>query len=735
VADTIFTDQSTTNTGLDRLTDMVMSDSGLSRNIPDSEIVEGADFSNAMADIINEAIVNTRVGEDNKLDADDVRLINAYILKNHADTWAWLHGDDEKGEETGFHLVQNDDATTRMFGKNFVNTVLDGINHLGFEIQGNTLLNEDGDPNAKISDVADWLNYFYVDQSTTDTRLDYLVDAIKSDEGLSRNTSAKDINGGAHAANEMNKIIIEAIEKTGVAKDQVINVEDVRAINGYIRDNYLEKWVELHGDDEACEETGFHLVQNDGGNIKYRGDQLINTVADGLYHLGFAIEGDNILNEDGNRNASLGDLATWLNNFYLDAENTFGSQNDDRIKGLNTDDAIWAREGNDKVYADDGDDTVFGESGDDRLYGQDGEDDLHGGDGDDKLSGGDGHDRLQGGSGNDRLSGGDGEDLMLGGTGNDRLHGGDGGDQLYGEAGSDSISGGDDADVIYGGADNDYLSGNDGDDIIDGKDGNDRLSGGDGADVLIGGLGEDRLSGHSGDDALDGGAGNDRLSGGDGNDKLEAGDGHDKLSGGSGDDLLNAGAGDDYLSGGSGKDTLIGDTGDDRLSGGDGDDSLDAGEGNDRLSGGSGNDMLLGGAGDDQLYGSSGNDHLIDGAGADRLYGGDGDDRLTVVGDGANDVLIGGDGKDTFEFLVSNDETIGQDVIKGFDIGDDRLVFGGDVTGFEFDYVRSNHGVVTLKSGDATLGTVDVWGDLGESDETPLIEIEGSGPAQPGLLV
>ncbi len=215
-----YEDLSTTNTGLGRMTDMVMADKGLSRKIPDAKIAADAGYSNDMAEIIAKAIRETEVGLDNKLDADDIREINAYIRKHYEDTWVRLHGDDEKGEETGFHLVQNDGATTRMFGKNFVNTVLDGINHLCFEIKGDTLLNEDGDPNAKISDVADWFNYFYFDQSDAGIGLDYLVDAVKSDEGLSRNTSAKDINAGAEYANQMNHIIVEAIEKTQVVTNQ-----------------------------------------------------------------------------------------------------------------------------------------------------------------------------------------------------------------------------------------------------------------------------------------------------------------------------------------------------------------------------------------------------------------------------------------------------------------------------------------------------------------------------------
>ena len=42
-------------------------------------------------------------------------------------------------------------------------------------------------------------------------------------------------------------------------------------------------------------------------------NNAINTVADGIYHMGFEIVCDRFLNEDGNRNASLEDVAFWLN--------------------------------------------------------------------------------------------------------------------------------------------------------------------------------------------------------------------------------------------------------------------------------------------------------------------------------------------------------------------------------------------------------------------------------------
>lgn len=64
--------------------------------------------------------------------------------------------------------MQNDRATSVFFGRNPVNTVLDGIHHVGFSITFiDRFNNEVCNANANVSDVADWLPDFYSDQSTT----------------------------------------------------------------------------------------------------------------------------------------------------------------------------------------------------------------------------------------------------------------------------------------------------------------------------------------------------------------------------------------------------------------------------------------------------------------------------------------------------------------------------------------------------------------------------------------
>ena len=131
-----------------------MADPGLNEYLPTSQIMAGTGRAHAMNELIVLAIRSTGLANDGTINAADVRDLSAWLRANHADTWVTLHGDDEDDEETGFHLVQNDGATTRLFDENAVDTVADGIYHLGFEIQWGQLLNEDGNANACVEMVA-----------------------------------------------------------------------------------------------------------------------------------------------------------------------------------------------------------------------------------------------------------------------------------------------------------------------------------------------------------------------------------------------------------------------------------------------------------------------------------------------------------------------------------------------------------------------------------------------------
>ena len=390
------TDYATTSTKLDRTTELIIADRGLSLNIPWADIAGGATAANNLNSLILQGISALNASgeadtDQTRLSSSEVRWINHWINTDETrySYFVSQHGDDENGSETGFHLVQNDGASTVFFGKNLVNTVLDGIYHIGFSITSDDRFqNEDGDANAKVSDVADWLTYFYGDQSTTGTGLDRIVDTIKLDRGLSVNTSAADINGGAEAANRLNQLILRAIQSTGVYTDQWLTRSDLRTINQWIKTYEYPLFVQLHGDDENGEETGFHLVQNDGADTQYFGKNLVNTVADGIYHIGFRIDAENFQNEDGDTNASLSDVSGWLNYFLGNRRVTFGTSSADTFVGNAESEQVVAYGGNDSIDGAAGNDLLEGSWGNDTLLGGEGNDILDGSFDNDLLDGG-----------------------------------------------------------------------------------------------------------------------------------------------------------------------------------------------------------------------------------------------------------------------------------------------------------------------------------------------------------
>ena len=212
-------DLTLTGTGLDLLIDMALNDQGLNRRVDSVEITEAVRAMATMNEIILDSIEATGIGGDGLIDTAEIYTLAAHIKANFAETWTLAHGDDEQGVETGFHLVQNDGATTRLFGENGINTVADGLYHLGFGTEGRNLINEDGNRNAGVDDVAFWLNALLAEDlaegdfdapppppiATTGTGLDTLVAMIETDQGLRQRLPLSEIQAGAEAANVMNE--------------------------------------------------------------------------------------------------------------------------------------------------------------------------------------------------------------------------------------------------------------------------------------------------------------------------------------------------------------------------------------------------------------------------------------------------------------------------------------------------------------------------------------------------
>ncbi len=324
-----------TGTHLDIIADTILNDRGLLSHVPTRDLREGVRTANEMNKLIIEGIKAEGLANDGTISTADARTLNNYLVANHLEEWAELHGDDEDDAETGYHRVQSDGATTRMYGENVMNTIADGIYHLGYESdRKDHLVNEDGNKNQTYEDVAWWLdislkedikagklsnsNYKEV-VGETGTALDQIIPYIYQDEGLLRKVSMEDIREGARTANEMNKLLVEAIKTTGVASDNYISTDEVKELNQYLVTNYAAQWAELHGDDEDDAETGYHRIQNDGAVGVLEGRNTINSLADGIYHLGFETTyKNNLVNEDGNKNVTFSNVAYWLNKYLKD---------------------------------------------------------------------------------------------------------------------------------------------------------------------------------------------------------------------------------------------------------------------------------------------------------------------------------------------------------------------------------------------------------------------------------
>jgi Ca2+-binding RTX toxin-like protein len=367
-----------------------------------------------------------------------------------------------------------------------------------------------------------------------------LITYLSQDPGLRANVSAAERTEGQLAAATMNAQLLRIIEARGFNADGIVTPAELAAISRIVQANAADYaiFLEGHGNDEGNVETGYHLLQNDGGSLEFRGRNFANTVVDAIYHYGFDVIAGRYVNEDGDANETTRDVAGWLN-FFLNGKSTvFGSNTGETLhSGMYSDqfaaarnetfwagggdDEIWADVGSDKVYGGDGNDvsgggsgndTLMGEAGSDSLYGDTGDDSLDGGTSADRMGGGDGHDQMLGGDGNDTVYGDIGNDTMSGGLGNDEMGGGDGADSMTGGAGNDMMHSGEAHDVLFGDDGNDTMHGSEGNDRVNGGTGMDSMSGGDGNDILWGGEGTDTIMASEGSDVVHGNRGRDLIS-------------------------------------------------------------------------------------------------------------------------------------------------------------------------------------------------------------------------------
>jgi Ca2+-binding RTX toxin-like protein len=372
------------------------------------------------------------------------------------------------------------------------------------------------------------------------TNLESLIQAIPKDPGLKAQTPMSEIRAGMVASRALNELYTNIISERGFNDDHVIRPEEVFVLSDVVHTTPL-LYVSLianHGDDENGDiETGFHYVQKDGGTMMFRGRAFLDTVADAIYHVGFAYSNGRFVNEDGTANETGADIAGWLNYFLNGKSMVFGTSAGETL-GTGKYDAIFKGANNEIFDAGAGNDYVWA---------------------------GPGHDKVLAGSGNDEAGGGTGSDRIYGGAGSDKLWGETGNDKIFGEAGNDRLGGGKDNDTLDGGAGDDEMSGDEGNDVLVGGNGNDKISTGAGVNTADGGAGDDDI--YCGDqaDKADGSTGNDIINGNGGYDRIHGDEGNDKLSGGNGNDIIYGGAGKDELNGGEGRDLINAGAGADKI--------------------------------------------------------------------------------------------------------------------------------------------------------------------------
>ncbi|WP_448192596.1 multicopper oxidase domain-containing protein [Azospirillum sp. sgz301742] len=173
---------------------------------------------------------------------------------------------------------------------------------------------------------------------------------------------------------------------------------------------------------------------------------------------------------------------------------------------------------------------------------------------------------------------------------------------------------------------------------------------------------KDKLDGTADIDAVTAGKGDDRVFAGASDDRIIAtlGDGNDAYDGGTGSDTYDLSPIQTAVTVDLGAGTATGaDIGRDTLL------SIE------NVLSGSGSDRVTGDVSANFLSGGAGNDTILGGEGNDTLWGGLGDDDLT-----------GGIGADTFLYyreVDMNTITFGHDVIRGFNVNEDRLEFDNRV--------------------------------------------------------
>ncbi len=168
-----------TGNGLDQVVNTILHDNGLNATASQNDIRGGAYAANGLNALFTKIAQETGADTDGKFTETEIQLINSIIRNNYSKEFTALHGSDANtsgwggqtnSTDTGFHLVQNDGATSTLNldgqARAAVNTVFDGMYHFGFEVKNGSFVNENGAANATVKDVTNWFNKLYFNAVT-----------------------------------------------------------------------------------------------------------------------------------------------------------------------------------------------------------------------------------------------------------------------------------------------------------------------------------------------------------------------------------------------------------------------------------------------------------------------------------------------------------------------------------------------------------------------------------------
>ena len=329
--------EGTTGTGLDRVIEILQSDPGLVRNVSQTDIASASRAVDGLNHLYLEGMSALGLANDGTIDKADVIALDEWVGADqarfaefdelHSDWLRVVNRGAEIGQVDGFH-----DGIHPHIG-HVVNHGFLGMYTIGFGSDDGMLFEQDGTPKVSASVGGHWFNQLLSDSEkqaldnpdgalvldpSTGTGLDQLVEIIDRDAGLARNVSGSDIAEAARAADGMNDIITDAIGTLGLADDGAITGRDVEQISDHIRGNDAlhEEFMRLYGSSNAAE-TGFQMVQDNGGVEKLFGKWAVNHVADAVYHVGFETEQNMFVDGNGNVSYSVKRVAEWIDDLYF----------------------------------------------------------------------------------------------------------------------------------------------------------------------------------------------------------------------------------------------------------------------------------------------------------------------------------------------------------------------------------------------------------------------------------